>query len=391
MASADPNGAPPTRETFDPSKHLRRLGKGDYLEVKWRLLWFRTDHPDGVVETEMVKHDLGLREATHPQPMAVFRARVAYPYVLTYTRTDGTVEIATDGTGSPIVQWAAAVGYGQEEQKDFPDYLEKAETKALGRALAALGYGTQFTEEVEIDDAAEKAGKKQSIADSPVERERGRTQSGNNRGDHRGTGNRPTAPANAPSRPAERVSAASANGPVPTHPANPAVRPAADGRAAANQARPPAATHSGGPPITRAQITALAKLETDRPHGLATVLAQKEYAPEWRKLTAQQAADVIRAVSQLGPDAPAAAPATGGAVVTGTTMNGIAAAPTQEKIRGNAVWLVGAQQTRAVKSKEGTGWSSVDVCPTHRSRWHLTPPTDAFTHPIGGDEICVMP
>ncbi len=37
-----------------------------------------------------------------------------------------------------------ATGYGSEAQADFADYIEKAETKAIGRALAALGYGTQF-------------------------------------------------------------------------------------------------------------------------------------------------------------------------------------------------------------------------------------------------------
>jgi hypothetical protein len=37
-----------------------------------------------------------------------------------------------------------ATGYGSETSGDFGDFIEKAETKAIGRALNALGYGAQF-------------------------------------------------------------------------------------------------------------------------------------------------------------------------------------------------------------------------------------------------------
>jgi hypothetical protein len=106
---------------FDASKYLTDLGGRDYLEVKWRLLWLRTEHPDAVIETELVKHTPGL---------ALFRARVSVP-----------------GAGT-------ATGWGSETATDFEDYIEKAETKALGRALAALGYGTQFCED--FDFSAER-------------------------------------------------------------------------------------------------------------------------------------------------------------------------------------------------------------------------------------------
>ena len=33
-----------------------RVNGADYLEVKWRLLWLRTNHPDAVIETEMMSH-----------------------------------------------------------------------------------------------------------------------------------------------------------------------------------------------------------------------------------------------------------------------------------------------------------------------------------------------
>ncbi|MHB0868370.1 MAG: hypothetical protein ACYC66_13955 [Chloroflexota bacterium] len=118
---------------FDPSKYLRKLGGKDYLEVKWRLLWLRTEHPDAVMHTEMVKLE---------DDFALFKAHVAIP-----------------GAGE-------STGWGSETRQDFFDYIEKAETKALGRALAALGYGTQFCED--FDFAAGSAGNAH-VVDSPVD------------------------------------------------------------------------------------------------------------------------------------------------------------------------------------------------------------------------------
>ncbi len=119
------------QRTFEASKCLTRLQGKDYLEVKWRLLWLRTEHPEAVVETDLIKHD---------DSFALFKARVTIP-----------------GGGS-------ATGWGSETARDFRDYIEKAETKALGRALAALGFGTQFCED--YDFASQGNG---HVVDSPVE------------------------------------------------------------------------------------------------------------------------------------------------------------------------------------------------------------------------------
>ena len=53
-----------------------------------------------------------------------------------------------------------AVAHGSETMGDFKDFLEKAETKAIGRALAMCGFGTQFTAG-ELDEG-------ERIVDSPV-------------------------------------------------------------------------------------------------------------------------------------------------------------------------------------------------------------------------------
>ncbi len=118
------------QSAFDPSKYLTKVSGRDYLEVKWRLVWLRSIHPDAQIETELVEHQ---------NQTAVFRAKVTLP------------------------SGASATGWGSEGNDDFGDYLEKAETKAIGRALAALGFGTQFTQD--FDFGAEQ----QRVVDSPVD------------------------------------------------------------------------------------------------------------------------------------------------------------------------------------------------------------------------------
>ncbi len=116
---------------FNPNEHLRKLKGQDYLDVKWRLMWLREDYPDARITTELVRLDLEER-------LAVFRAEVSIP------------------------DKGSASGFGSETEKDFPlGWVEKAETKAIGRALAALGFGTQFA--VELDEG-------DRVVDSPVSR-----------------------------------------------------------------------------------------------------------------------------------------------------------------------------------------------------------------------------
>lgn len=118
-----------TSNNFDPRRYVTRVGGADYLEVKWRVYWLRTQHPDAVIETELISHE---------NNVAVFKAHVAIP-----------------GGG-------VSTGWGSEGYDDFRDYLEKAETKALGRALAALGFGTQFTPDFDFAEGQDK------VVDAPV-------------------------------------------------------------------------------------------------------------------------------------------------------------------------------------------------------------------------------
>ena len=143
---------------FNPNEHVIQLksknGSSDYLPVQWRLVWFREQCPEGTIETEVVHLDLD-RETEeegyawnnetrrsekitkHANGMAVFKATVK------------------DGKGG------IATGTKSEKAASFPDFIEKAETGAIGRALAALGYGTQFAPELNEEHR---------IVDAPVER-----------------------------------------------------------------------------------------------------------------------------------------------------------------------------------------------------------------------------
>lgn len=120
---------------FDPKEHLMTVkGGAQYLEVKWRLVWFREEFPNGTMVTEPI-------EIT-PQ-LAIFKATV------TAVDNDGKVR-------------GSATGYKTCTPQQFKfGYVEKAETGALGRALACLGFGTQFEPEFDEGD---------QIVDSPVER-----------------------------------------------------------------------------------------------------------------------------------------------------------------------------------------------------------------------------
>ena len=100
----------------------------DYLQVAYRLVWFREQCPDWSIETELVQSS---------ENFTLFKATIKDP------------------SGKVI-----ATAHKQENQKGFPDnHLEKSETGAIGRALAMCGYGTQFAPELEEGER---------LADSPL-------------------------------------------------------------------------------------------------------------------------------------------------------------------------------------------------------------------------------
>jgi hypothetical protein len=99
-----------------------------YLQVAHRLVWFREEHADWMIDTEIIEVN---------EKHAVMRA---------YIKDENGRQIAT--------------AVKQEDVQGFPDFIEKAETGAIGRALAMCGYGTQFTPEL---DEGER------LADAPTQ------------------------------------------------------------------------------------------------------------------------------------------------------------------------------------------------------------------------------
>ncbi len=145
--------------SFNPSDHLMQIknknGASDYLPVQWRLVWFREQCPQGTIETEMILLDLD-RETEEEGYAWNQEARRSEKVI---KRANGIAifrAVVKDGKGG------IATGTKSEKAASFPDFIEKAETGAIGRALAELGYGTQFAPELD---------EQHRLVDAPVEQQ----------------------------------------------------------------------------------------------------------------------------------------------------------------------------------------------------------------------------
>lgn len=112
--------------TFNPTERLRRVQGGAlYMDVADRKLWLHTmtEHALSGAYSYIINTECH----TLTERIAVFRAEVT----------------VADSEGAVIRRCS---GWGSETPQDFGDYIEKAETKALGRALANAGFGTANAE-----------------------------------------------------------------------------------------------------------------------------------------------------------------------------------------------------------------------------------------------------
>ena len=122
-------------EQYLRNQIIRIRGGAEYLPVQARVHWFRTLNPFGRIETEMLYFD-------PTQQIAAFKATIY----------DGENRLLAQATK-------------METAKGFADYLEKAETGAIGRALALAGYGTQFAPEL-METNGEPITQPQQMVDS---------------------------------------------------------------------------------------------------------------------------------------------------------------------------------------------------------------------------------
>lgn len=113
-------------------KYLIRMRGGKmYLPVAPRVAWFRKEHPDWTIETEPLNIDW-------EHGVAMFRA------------------VIRDSEGRVI-----ATGTKAESVHSFVDFVEKAETGAIGRALSVAGYGT--LQALDLDEGVEQG----EVVDAP--------------------------------------------------------------------------------------------------------------------------------------------------------------------------------------------------------------------------------
>lgn len=127
-------------DEFNPLDYVvRTRGQRDYLEVKYRILWLRREHPTARVESECLDHT---------DAFALFR-----------------VTIDLDGKGF-------AQGHGSETRDGFANYIERAETRALGNALDALGFSTDAAfiaagQKPPLDDRGDRLARREREAPPP--------------------------------------------------------------------------------------------------------------------------------------------------------------------------------------------------------------------------------
>jgi len=131
---------------FNPKEHIVKLVRtnrttgekitSDYLEAKWRLVWAKEEHPDWRI----------------------------FPQVTLFPASENSIP---ESALASVEIWEGdkviAREFGYCEKKDFARFVEKAITTALGRALALLGYGTQWAQEFEEDLVEE------GTSDSPIQ------------------------------------------------------------------------------------------------------------------------------------------------------------------------------------------------------------------------------
>ena len=155
---------------FDPTRYLSKVSGRDYLQVMWRLVWLRAEHPDASIETDLVQ----LINAEY----AVFKAVVSF-------------DVTDRESGE--VRRVVTTGHGTCDRNSFENFVEKAETKAIGRALGAAGYGTQFADDFEDDPNDVR-----QLADTPRDRSsqnyqpRQQTQQRSQGGSQQGDGGTPS-------------------------------------------------------------------------------------------------------------------------------------------------------------------------------------------------------
>lgn len=151
----EPISTKPTRDKFVDVRG------GLYLPVRQRIVWMRGEpvpHPDWLIQTEIVHFEPGTYIAQKTiflggmmQDVPDVKGGMAVIRAAILTKNP-------DGSAGPAV----GEGTAMERSELFHDFVEKAETAAIGRAMAVAGYGTEAA--ADLDEGVAQG----NIADAPV-------------------------------------------------------------------------------------------------------------------------------------------------------------------------------------------------------------------------------
>jgi len=151
---------------FNAQEHVIQLknkqGSSDYLPVQWRLAWVNDDCKTEqfqklaiTIVKSVIDLDRSITKEIYAWNNETRRSEKVQKTDTGYAYYEMRVEIVDKGGNVKIGE-----GSKSECAVDFPDYAEKAQTGAIGRALASIGYGTQFAPELNEEHR---------IVDSPVD------------------------------------------------------------------------------------------------------------------------------------------------------------------------------------------------------------------------------
>lgn len=147
---------------FNPAEHImpikNKQGKTDYLPVQWRLVWANEQCLELDIRTKSVEIDLEreMEVETYAWNNDTRRSEKIVKRAKGFAKVEVEVTaVLKDG------RKRHAEGVKTESAVNFADFVEKAQTGALGRALAMIGFGTQFVGD-EFDE-------RERIVDAPVD------------------------------------------------------------------------------------------------------------------------------------------------------------------------------------------------------------------------------
>lgn len=139
------------RENFNPKDKLLTLEENKkYLEVQWRIVWFRMENPTGRIITEI--------QPNMEKNYAIATARI-------FIQSGNRLICISTGTACKM-QDPNDTNNTDEIGKNF---IECAETAAIGRALAGAGYGTAacLTQEPP-EPTPQQTPAEKNVVDAPV-------------------------------------------------------------------------------------------------------------------------------------------------------------------------------------------------------------------------------